>query len=154
DSAWRIARRPIPRSPCEIGRQRSPEHETQYLAKCLRSILNGRIACGSAHSAGPAFWRAAGATVRRLCSSCPSLQRSAFGDKARGNRVWARLLLPQACKHSLSLEVIMTDIEIIGAPQSPFVRAARMACAEKGVAYRLTPAMPHTPEVDCIHPFG
>jgi len=48
----------------------------------------------------------------------------------------------------------MTDIEIIGAPQSPFVRAARMACAEKGVAYRLTPAMPHTPEVDCIHPFG
>jgi glutathione S-transferase len=48
----------------------------------------------------------------------------------------------------------MTDIEIIGAPQSPFVRAARMACAEKGVSYRLTPAMPHTPEVDCIHPFG
>ena len=48
----------------------------------------------------------------------------------------------------------MTAIEIIGAPQSPFVRAARMACAEKGVSYRLTPAMPHTPEVDCIHPFG
>ena len=48
----------------------------------------------------------------------------------------------------------MADIEIIGAPQSPFVRAARMTCAEKGVVYRLTPAMPHTPEVDCIHPFG
>jgi glutathione S-transferase len=48
----------------------------------------------------------------------------------------------------------MTDIEIIGAPQSPFVRAARMACAEKGVSYRLTPALPHTPEVDCIHPCG
>jgi glutathione S-transferase len=48
----------------------------------------------------------------------------------------------------------MTDIEIIGAPQSPFVRSARMACAEKGVAYRLTPARPHSPEVACIHPFG
>src|SRR5262249_38826516 len=48
----------------------------------------------------------------------------------------------------------MTELEIIGAPQSPFVRAARMACVEKGVAYRLTPARPHSPEVDCIHPFG
>jgi glutathione S-transferase len=48
----------------------------------------------------------------------------------------------------------MTDIEIIGAPQSPFVRAVRMACVEKGVAYRLTPAMPHSPEVNCIHPLG
>ena len=48
----------------------------------------------------------------------------------------------------------MTDIEIIGAPQSIFVRSARMICEEKGVAYRLTPARPHSPEVDCIHPFG
>ncbi len=48
----------------------------------------------------------------------------------------------------------MTEVEIIGAPQSPFVRAARMACVEKGAAYRLTPARPHSPEVDCIHPFG
>jgi len=48
----------------------------------------------------------------------------------------------------------MTELEIIGAPQSIFVRSARMACEEKGVAYRLTPARPHSPEVDCIHPFG
>jgi glutathione S-transferase len=48
----------------------------------------------------------------------------------------------------------MTDIEIIGAPQSNFVRAVRMACAEKGVAYLFTPARPHTPEVDSIHPYG
>jgi hypothetical protein len=48
----------------------------------------------------------------------------------------------------------MTELEIIGAPQPPFVRSARMACAEKGVAYRLKPARPHSPEVDCIHPFG
>jgi glutathione S-transferase len=34
------------------------------------------------------------------------------------------------------------------------VRFALMACEEKGVAYRLTPARPHSPEVDCIHPFG
>jgi hypothetical protein len=44
----------------------------------------------------------------------------------------------------------MTELEIIGAPQSIFVRAARMVCEEKGVAYRLTPARPHSPEVDCI----
>jgi glutathione S-transferase len=30
----------------------------------------------------------------------------------------------------------------------------RIACAEKGVPYRLVPVMPHTPEVDAIHPFG
>ncbi len=48
----------------------------------------------------------------------------------------------------------MTEIEIIGVPQSNFVRAARMACEEKGVPYRLTPARPHSPEVDCIHPYG
>ncbi|MBO0734742.1 MAG: glutathione S-transferase family protein, partial [Methylocapsa sp.] len=48
----------------------------------------------------------------------------------------------------------MTDIEIIGAPQSAFVRAARMACEEKGIPYRLTLAVPHTPEVGCIHPYG
>jgi len=34
-------------------------------------------------------------------------------------------------------------LEIIGAPQSSFVRTVRIACEEKGVAYRLTPAMPH-----------
>ena len=48
----------------------------------------------------------------------------------------------------------MTELEIIGAPQSIFVRAVRMVCEEKGVSYRLTPARPHSPEVDCIHPFG
>ena len=48
----------------------------------------------------------------------------------------------------------MTDIEIIGAPQSPFVRAVCMACEEKGVAYLLTPSMPHMSEVDQIHPLG
>ena len=48
----------------------------------------------------------------------------------------------------------MAEPEIIGAPQSIFVRTVRMACAEKGVAYTLTPARPHSPEVDAIHPFG
>lgn len=48
----------------------------------------------------------------------------------------------------------MATLEIIGAPQSNFVRTARMACSEKGVPYTLTPARPHTPEVDAIHPFG
>ncbi len=48
----------------------------------------------------------------------------------------------------------MSEIEIIGAPQSNFVRSVRMACVEKGVPYRLTPARPHSPEIDAIHPFG
>jgi glutathione S-transferase len=48
----------------------------------------------------------------------------------------------------------MTTPEILGAPQSTFVRTVRMACAEKGVAYTLTPARPHSPEVNAIHPFG
>jgi glutathione S-transferase len=48
----------------------------------------------------------------------------------------------------------MAALEIIGAPQSNFVRTVRMACVEKGVPYALIPARPHTPEVDAIHPFG
>jgi glutathione S-transferase len=51
-------------------------------------------------------------------------------------------------------ETAMATLEIIGAPQSNFVRATRIACVEKGVPYTLTPARPHTPEVDAIHPFG
>jgi len=48
----------------------------------------------------------------------------------------------------------MPTLEIIGAPQSNFVRTVRIACMEKGVPYTLTPARPHSPEVDAIHPFG
>ena len=48
----------------------------------------------------------------------------------------------------------MPELEIIGAPQSTFVRTTRMALEEKGVPYTLKPARPHSPEVDCIHPFG
>jgi glutathione S-transferase len=48
----------------------------------------------------------------------------------------------------------MPQPQIIGAPQSPFVWTCRMACTEKGVAYGLTPVMPHTPEVDAVHPLG
>ena len=48
----------------------------------------------------------------------------------------------------------MPTLEIIGAPQSNFVRTVRIACHEKGVPYTLHPARPHSPEVDAIHPFG
>jgi glutathione S-transferase len=48
----------------------------------------------------------------------------------------------------------VTAPEIIGAPQSNFVRTVRIACMEKGVEYTLTPARPHSPEVRAIHPFG
>ena len=48
----------------------------------------------------------------------------------------------------------MPELQIIGAPQSNYVWTARIACAEKGVAYELIAAMPHTPEVDAVHPLG
>ena len=48
----------------------------------------------------------------------------------------------------------MANVEIIGFPQSTYVRVARMACEEKGVPYDLKPAAPHSPEVLAIHPFG
>jgi glutathione S-transferase len=48
----------------------------------------------------------------------------------------------------------MPELQIIGGPQSNYVRFARIACAEKGVPYTLVPVSPHTPEVDAIHPFG
>jgi glutathione S-transferase len=51
-------------------------------------------------------------------------------------------------------ESSMATLEIIGAPQSNFVRTARIACMEKGVPYALNPARPHSPDVDAVHPFG
>ncbi len=48
----------------------------------------------------------------------------------------------------------MPELEIIGGAASNFVWVCRIACAEKGVPYKLTSVMPHTPEVDAIHPFG
>lgn len=48
----------------------------------------------------------------------------------------------------------MAELELIGVPFSNYVRSIRMLCEEKGVAYKLTPSRPHTPEVDAIHPAG
>src|SRR5262249_13511619 len=48
----------------------------------------------------------------------------------------------------------MPNVEIIGFPESTYVRVARMACEEKGVSYDLKPAAPHSAEVLAIHPFG
>ena len=48
----------------------------------------------------------------------------------------------------------MPELQIIGAPQSNYVWVSRIACHEKGVPYVLLPGMPHTPEIDAIHPLG
>ena len=48
----------------------------------------------------------------------------------------------------------MAKVEIIGMPQSTFVRVVRMTCEEKGVPYELTGARPHSPEINAVHPFG
>ncbi len=45
-------------------------------------------------------------------------------------------------------------LEIIGFPRTNFVRTVRMVAHEKGVAYALTPAMPHSDEVAAINPLG
>jgi glutathione S-transferase len=48
----------------------------------------------------------------------------------------------------------MPELELIGAAPSNYVWTCRIALAEKGVPYKHTEIMPHTPEVDAIHPFG
>ena len=48
----------------------------------------------------------------------------------------------------------MDELEIIGAPQSTYVRMVRIVCEEKGAAYRLTPVMPHSPPVNARQPLG
>jgi glutathione S-transferase len=48
----------------------------------------------------------------------------------------------------------MSELEIIGVPQSNFVRTVRIACEEKQVPYRFTPGRPRSPEVSAIHPLG
>jgi glutathione S-transferase len=45
-------------------------------------------------------------------------------------------------------------LEIIGIPQSNFVRTVRMVAEEKGVPYEHQPARPHSDEVKAIHPLG
>jgi glutathione S-transferase len=51
-------------------------------------------------------------------------------------------------------EKTMATLQLYGFPQSTYTRVARMACEEKGAAYELTPAPPHSPPVYAIHPFG
>jgi glutathione S-transferase len=48
----------------------------------------------------------------------------------------------------------MAELQIIGASPSNFVWVTRIVCIEKGVPYKHVQVMPHTPEVDAIHPFG
>lgn len=48
----------------------------------------------------------------------------------------------------------MTELQIIGAPQSHCVWVTLVTCTEKGVPYTLVPARPHTPPIDAIHPVG
>lgn len=48
----------------------------------------------------------------------------------------------------------MAKLQIIGFPQSTYVRASRLTAHEKGVDYDLVPEPPHSPAVSAIHPFG
>jgi len=48
----------------------------------------------------------------------------------------------------------MPDVEIIGPAPSTYTRTARMVCEEKAIPYALRQSLPHSPDVDAIHPFG
>ena len=48
----------------------------------------------------------------------------------------------------------MAEVKIYGFPQSTFVRTARMACEEKGVAYDLEPVEFGSDELLAVQPFG
>lgn len=48
----------------------------------------------------------------------------------------------------------MSELQLVGVPASNFVWVTRIACNEKGVPYTLVPSLPHTPEVQAIHPLG
>ena len=45
-------------------------------------------------------------------------------------------------------------LTLYGSPRSSYVRTARMALAEKGVAYAHVPSAPHSSEILAINPFG
>ncbi len=48
----------------------------------------------------------------------------------------------------------MTDVKLYGFPQSTYVRTARLACEEKGVAYEIVPTEIGSPENLAVHPFA
>ena len=48
----------------------------------------------------------------------------------------------------------MSDVQVIGLPQSNYVWAVRIALAEKGVVHENIPAPPHSPEAVAVHPMG
>ena len=92
----------------------------------------------------PAF-KAFTADIRERCDEPPVstafTQIGAYGTGA-------------ADRPSRDRSPIVVPLEILGIPQSNFVRAVRMACEEKALPYDLKPLMPHTPEVLAIHPLG
>jgi len=67
----------------------------------------------------------------------------------------------QGWNSGLSKLVDATDVRgsaasvvVYGNPRSSYVRSARMALVEKGVAYTLEPCAPHSDALAALHPFG
>ncbi len=48
----------------------------------------------------------------------------------------------------------MTDVTLYGIPGSTYVRTARLALEEKGVAYDIEPYGPHSDEINALQPYG
>src|SRR5262249_40662563 len=58
------------------------------------------------------------------------------------------------CRGTIRRSTATPELQNIGAPQSNYFRVSRIACDEKGVTYNPVPVMPHTAEVDAVHPPG
>ncbi len=48
----------------------------------------------------------------------------------------------------------MADVTVYGFPGSTYVRTARLALEEKGVAYDIEPFAPHSDEMNALQPYG
>jgi glutathione S-transferase len=48
----------------------------------------------------------------------------------------------------------MSEVQVLGLPQSNYVWAVRIALAEKGVDHENIPAPPHSPDILAVHPMG
>lgn len=49
---------------------------------------------------------------------------------------------------------VQAPVELFGTPYSNYVRAVRVAIAEKGLPYEYHPVRPHSPEALAVHPLG
>ena len=88
-----------------------------------------------------------GTEVRMIHSGFPT---AAVRDSH--NQGWASTL--NRLSDALDPQGSAGTITLLGDARSSYTRTARMALAEKAVAYTLQSCAPHTAEIEAVHPFG